>query len=324
VTTRRLPALSSVVQETRQGPDLLLVEVVRLVEAKQEQPPAAAGDAREADQHLLDVLVVKQGDRAVGGVLRAQADLPGLLRVQVIPGQPARGQAGDLLVPFHGQGIGGAEETQQDRLNRPLRRGAPRREAVDPAVVGRLDLRPPGPLDVLPAERLFDGGIDKPEQRRPPQGRGLAAGEHVEHALDEVARQTFGAGLEVVEVDETGPVGGPAGQSRQQMALADAGLAPDDHADAPVLGVGLAPQVEDLLKLRLVDVGHIDQVRREHAIHAVGQERVGRTQMATKIIQRGGHEAFLETKSKRDPSSWMPESRSSGEIPCRPSAALRR
>ena len=67
---------------------------------------------------------------------------------------------------------------------------------------------------------------------------------NVDNAIQERARQIFRSGLQIVQVDKARlfVAIGPARQARQQMALADAGLAPQHHTNAAPAVARLAGQ----------------------------------------------------------------------------------
>ena len=86
-----------------------------------------------------------------------------------------------------------------------------------------------------------------------------------------------GVGLEVVQVDEAGVavLGGPAGQAREQVALADARLAPEHGTDAAALSQRLTGQPGETLEGGAVQLSHIDVVvgRRVDAVIGKGVVR---------------------------------------------------
>ena len=139
-------------------------------------------------------------------------------------------------------------------------------------------------------ESVADGGVHQAIERRLREPAGSAAREDADRAAQHGTRQLLGSGLEVGQVHEdrlTVLIPGPATQPRQQVAFADASFAPQQGADAQVLLVGLAGQVQQLRVRRVVDRLGVGLGERGLA-HPVHVEGIGVADVLVKPIQAGG------------------------------------
>ena len=211
---------------------------------------------------MLDLLVVGQRHR-LPGCVGPQPEPRRLVGFQRFAGQPTQRQRRRLAVFLAAhRHVGGAEELEQHLENRPVDEGGARQvggaEPVDPGVVR--------PVQTLP--RLKAGGAadhaQQPAADQPPQGRraptaALSSRQQADGRAQQRQRQSIRGGLEIVQIDEVRPVvlAGPAAESRKEMALADAGLAPQDHPDAATRRQRLAGQVGQPGEGGLVNVGHV-------------------------------------------------------------------
>ncbi len=269
-------------EEAAQRGELLVVEVVHLVEGQHERPAGGGRQPRQGDQHLLDLL--------------------GVGRRRAVARQPAQRQRRRRAVlPAPRRLVGRPIETKQDLKYLPIQQGRPRQ-------VGGA--QPVEALVVRPVQRLprrpFAHAVHGPDQAQPDQLRqrrgveavGLAARQQVHHRAQQCPRQPIRGGLEIVQVDEMRPAVAlrPAGQPRQDVTLADPGLAPQHGPDAATRRQRLPRQAGKPRERRVVDLGHV-HVPRRRVVDAVVEEGIRRRNALEKVVEagvrRGGsHEAF--------------------------------
>ena len=276
-------------EEASQRRHLLVVEIVHLIEAEEERLPGAESQARQGDEDLLDLLIVGQADRLVARGGRRQAQASGLGRVEVIAGQPAHGQDGDaVIVPLSGD-VSRLEEAQQHGVGGTIDKdGTTGSLPINEAAPGPFDPCPGRPHRRIVAERLMGERGGEAVERRAVEACGPPAGEGADDGTEERARQTVGTGLEIVQVDERSLSLhlGPASQPGQNVALADARLAPEDGPQTAPGSASLARQGGQALEGGAVDGIDVGGGWRRAADAVVG-ERIGGRDMGEKGVRRG-------------------------------------
>src|SRR5262249_3443761 len=121
------------------------------------------------------------------------------------------------------------------------------------------------------------------------------ASEETDDGMEQGARQGVGGGLEVVQVEEDGSgLFSPPVEAGEEGALADAGLSPQNGAEAAARPKSLPGQGGETLEGEPVDVGHVHGSR-SWTVDAVLEEGVGAGEAVEEPFEGDfvGHEPLL-------------------------------
>ena len=150
-------------EKARQRGGLFLVEIIDLIEDQHKRPIVAGSEARQSDEHLLDLLIVEQGDGTLASRRRWKLQFPPLLRIERLSGQPAHRQRRQAAVFLAAIGaISRLEESKQHLPDGTINQARAGQIAcpqpLHQTLIGILQLRP-GVSAQLVLYRIEQAGV---------------------------------------------------------------------------------------------------------------------------------------------------------------------